>query len=213
MDITSLRQDYRQASLNEDEVNGDALVQFDMWFNQAVETSQPPNEPNAMTLATVDEHGAPDARIVLLKGFDQRGFFFFTNFGSQKGRQLALHPFAALVFHWPDLERQVRVRGSVTPLPDEESIAYFKSRPRDSQISAIASKQSTPIASRDTLEKLWQQTMHWLGDHPPEKPADWGGYVVAPTQIEFWQGRPNRLHDRLLYTRVGDGWKIDRLSP
>ncbi len=213
MDITSLRKDYRQASLNEDEVNGDALVQFEMWFKQAVETSQPPNEPNAMTLATVDEHGEADARIVLLKGFDQRGFIFFTNFGSEKGRQLALHPFAALVFHWPDLERQVRVRGSVTPLPDEESIAYFKSRPRDSQISAIASKQSTPIASRDTLEKLWQQTLHWLGDHLPEKPADWGGYVVAPTQIEFWQGRPNRLHDRLLYTRVGDGWKIDRLSP
>lgn len=213
MDITSLRQDYRQASLNEDEVNGDALVQFEVWFKQAVETSQPPNEPNAMTLATVDEHGAPDARIVLLKGFDQRGFIFFTNFGSQKGRQLAMHPFAALVFHWPDLERQVRVRGSVNKLPDEESIAYFKSRPRNSQISAIASKQSTPIASRDTLEKLWQQTTHWLGDHLPEKPPDWGGYVVDPTQIEFWQGRPNRLHDRLLYTRVGNGWKIDRLSP
>jgi pyridoxamine 5'-phosphate oxidase len=213
MDIASLRQDYRQAALNEEEAAADAIAQFKQWFEQAAQTCQPPNEPNAMSLATVDAQGQPDARIVLLKGVDERGFTFFTCYSSDKGKQLAANPAAALVFHWPDLERQVRIRGEVSRLPDAESNEYFQSRPRDSQISAIASKQSSRVPGREALEMTWYQTMQFLGDHATQKPFDWGGYVLAPRQVEFWQGRPNRLHDRLLYTRTGEDWKIERLSP
>jgi pyridoxamine 5'-phosphate oxidase len=166
----------------------------------------------AMTLATVDDRGVPDARMVLLKGFGPDGFRFFTNYGSSKGVELAANPRAALVIYWRELDRQVRIRGAVERLPSEDSDAYFVSRPRDSRIAASISPQSRPI-ERDQLDRRYEELERELAGADPDRPDFWGGYLVRPEAIEFWQGRDNRMHDRFLYTRQGEGWRIERLAP
>ena len=209
--IADLRRDYSQATLSENEVDSDPLKQFARWFQQALETEVP--EPNAMGLATVDSHGRPSLRIVLLKDFDARGFTFYTNYESRKGEQLLLNPHAALSFHWHDLERQIRIEGAVERVAAEESDAYFGIRPLKSRIGAIASAQSRPIDSREQLEQQFNQAETQFGQQPP-RPAHWGGYRLAPNWIEFWQGRRSRLHDRIAYQRNKDGsWLRQRLQP
>ncbi|HET9119314.1 MAG TPA: pyridoxamine 5'-phosphate oxidase [Solirubrobacterales bacterium] len=187
----------------------DPTAQFESWFADA-ERTVPLAE--AMTLATVDADGAPDARMVLLKGFGPDGFRFFTNYESAKGRELAADRRAALVIYWRELDRQVRVRGEVGRLPAGESDAYFASRPRDSQIAAAISPQSRPI-EREELDRRYAELAAELGDSDPRRPDHWGGYLLRPEVIEFWQGRESRMHDRLVYTRRPDGWEIERLGP
>ncbi|MGA8217875.1 MAG: pyridoxamine 5'-phosphate oxidase [Solirubrobacterales bacterium] len=187
----------------------DPMEQFAAWFAEARE-DVPLDE--AMTLATVDEHGRPDARMVLLKGFGPGGFRFFTNYESAKGRELAANPRAALVVYWRELDRQVRVRGEVVRLPARESDDYFASRPRDSRIASAVSPQSRPI-EREELDRRFEEMLRGLGDDDPIRPEHWGGYLVRPDAIEFWQGRESRMHDRFLYTRNEDGWTIKRLAP
>jgi len=189
----------------------DPMEQFASWFLEA-ETDVPLEQ--AMTLATVDADGAPDARLVLLKGFGADGFRFFTNYGSRKGDQLAANPRAALVLYWRELDRQVRIRGLVERLPAKASDAYFVTRPRDSRIAAAISPQSRPI-ERDQLDRLYEELARRLGEADPERPEHWGGYLLRPDQIEFWQGRDSRMHDRFLYTRKSgsEGWSIERLAP
>lgn len=182
--IADLRRDYSQATLSEQEVDSDPIKQFARWFQQALETEVP--EPNAMGLATVDSHGHPSLRIVLLKDFDTRGFTFYTNYESRKGEQLLLNPHAALSFHWHDLERQIRIEGTVERVAAEESDAYFGIRPLKSRIGAIASAQSRPIDSREQLEQQFNQAETRFGQQPP-RPAHWGGYRLSPNWIEFWQ--------------------------
>jgi pyridoxamine 5'-phosphate oxidase len=210
LNIASLRQDYMGESLNEADVSADPYTQFQRWFDEALRAELP--MVNAMTLATVGADGAPSARIVLLKGIDHNGFVFYTNYMSRKGRELAGNPRAALVFHWTDLEREVRVDGSVEKVTAAESDEYFASRPLGSRHAAIASPQSEVVASRAVLEARFNAAAADHGEAAP-RPAHWGGYRVLPTSIEFWQGRPSRLHDRLLYTRQDDRWTIVRLAP
>jgi pyridoxamine 5'-phosphate oxidase len=196
----------------EDEVERNPLAQFKRWYEEAVAAGV--QLPEAMTLATATPDGAPSARMVLLKGVDERGFVFFTNYESHKGRELAANPRAALVFHWPQTpRRQVSVSGSVEPLPAEESAEYFRTRPFGSRIGAWASRQSELIAGRDELERAFAELEgeHAEGEVP--RPPWWGGYVLRPNSVEFWQNRPNRLHDRLRYRRSGEDWIIERLSP
>lgn len=188
----------------------DPFEQFSAWYLDA-EREVPLAE--AMTLATVDADGAPDARMVLLKGHGPGGFRFFTNRGSEKGRQLAVRPRAALVVYWRELDRQVRVRGHVEPLSDPDSDAYFATRPRDSQLGAWASPQSEPIASREELDRRFAELTHEYRDRDVPRPSRWGGYLVVPESIEFWQGQVGRLHDRFRYSREDGGWRIDRLAP
>lgn len=210
--IADLRRDYALASLEVTNVVADPIAQFSTWFANASEARIA--EPNAMTLATLGPDGAPDARIVLLKGVDSRGFTFFTDYRSQKGRDLLSHPRAALVFFWPELERQVRIRGSVVPLAPEESATYYDSRPRGSRIGAWASEQSSVIADRTVLEtRVREVEAEYPGDSAPPLPPHWGGYLVAPTQLEFWQGRQSRLHDRIRYRLDASAWILERLSP
>jgi pyridoxamine 5'-phosphate oxidase len=209
--IADLRKNYTQAGLLETDVAADPFQQFKLWFEQAVAANL--LEPNAMTLATVTAEGKPSARIVLLKGFDEHGFVFYTNYSSQKGVELQQCPYAALVFLWGDLERQVRIEGKVELVSIEEATAYFHSRPASSQLGAWASDQSTTIADRSILETKLQQLETEYVDREIPKPTHWGGFRVVPTEIEFWQGRPSRLHDRLRYQLVDGGWKIDRLAP
>jgi pyridoxamine 5'-phosphate oxidase len=209
--IADLRKNYTQAGLLETDVAADPFQQFELWFEQAVAADL--LEPNAMTIATVTAEGKPSARIVLLKGFDERGFVFYTNYDSQKGVELQQCPYAALVFLWGDLERQVRIEGKVELVSIEEATAYFHSRPAGSQLGAWASDQSTVIADRSILETRLQQLELEYQDREIPKPAHWGGFQVVPTEIEFWQGRPSRLHDRLRYQLVDGVWKIDRLAP
>ena len=189
----------------------DPLVEFRHWFQAAVDARIP--TVNAMTLATVDERGRPAARVVLLKEVDDRGFVFFTNYDSRKGRDLAVHPFAALVAFWEPLHRQIRVEGAVERVAAADSDAYFASRPRGSQIGAIASPQSQPIANRAVLELRVAEIEGALGGAAPGRPAHWGGYRVVPDMIELWQGQLSRLHDRVRYRRDGDAWQRDRLAP
>jgi pyridoxamine 5'-phosphate oxidase len=235
MSIADIRREYNLAGLRRSDLDADPVVQFGRWFEQAAGArasgklrgaairiyksllglgSAERIDVNAATLATADKDGRPSARIVLLKGTDARGFIFFTNYDSRKGRELVENPNASMVFYWPDQERQVCVAGQATKIPRSESETYFKSRPRGSRLAAWASRQSEVIANREVLEKQWQELQaKYPGDDVP-MPPNWGGFVLAPSRIEFWQGRPSRLHDRFRYSKQADGnWLIERLSP
>jgi pyridoxamine 5'-phosphate oxidase len=211
MRIADIRQEYMRAGLAEKDAATDPFEQFDRWFRDVLQAELP--LPNAMTLATATAAGRPSARAVLLKGVDDRGFVFYTNYTSRKGLELAANPYAALAFVWADLERQVRIEGAVEKVSAEESDAYFESRPLGSRLGAWASPQSKVLPDRKTLATKVAAIVLRYGKHPP-RPLHWGGYRVVPEAIEFWQGRKNRLHDRLLYTRqAAGGWKIVRLAP
>jgi len=211
LSVHESRQDYNRLSLTEGELDPDPIRQFHRWFEAATLSAIP--EPNAMVLATASPAGRPSARIVLLRGYDERGFVFFTNYESRKGRELEANPHAALVFHWHDLERQIRVEGPVARIRVEESDAYFQSRPAGSRLGAWASRQSEVIADREILEARIRALEQQYADGQIPRPEHWGGYRVVPTVLEFWQGRPSRLHDRLRYTRSEGGWLIERLAP
>jgi pyridoxamine 5'-phosphate oxidase len=209
--IADLRIDYTQQSLIETDVNPDPIVQFQTWFDAAVAAQLP--EPNAMTIATSTPDGIPSARIVLLKAVDDRGFVFFTNYNSHKGQELLANPHAALVFLWTEQERQVRVQGRVEKIAPAESDEYYYSRPAGSRLGAWASNQSEVIPDRTVLETRLEELKHQHPDGDIARPDHWGGFRVIPTVIEFWQGRSSRLHDRLRYQKVTEGWTIDRLAP
>jgi pyridoxamine 5'-phosphate oxidase len=204
------RKDYMQAGLRETEVADNPIDKFTQWLTQAMEANM--HEPYAMTLATVDADNRPSARVVLLRGVDTRGFVFFTNYESRKGQALAAYPLAALLFYWPELERQVRIEGVVHQIDAQESDAYFHSRPLGSRLGAWASPQSQTIASREELERRLADASARYGEHPP-RPPFWGGYRVQPDTVEFWQGRPSRLHDRVVYTLVDGVWQLRRVAP
>ncbi|MGL4649860.1 MAG: pyridoxamine 5'-phosphate oxidase [Caldilineaceae bacterium] len=207
-----IRKEYERGRLLESEAPDEPLALFGEWLRAALEAGL--REPNAMTLATADAAGRPSARVVLLKGYDARGFSFFTNYASRKGLELAANPHAALCFWWGALERQVRIEGRVDKLPADESDAYYASRPLGSRLGAHVSHQSQVISGRALLEeRLAKLETEYSEQHPPQRPAWWGGYLLAPAAIEFWQGGPHRLHDRLLYTRAEASWRLDRLSP
>jgi pyridoxamine 5'-phosphate oxidase len=208
--LADLRKTYTRDALDESASLPDPLAQFDRWFGQALTGLVP--EPNAMTLATVGADGRPSTRIVLIKGIDARGLVWFTNYQSRKGQELALHPFAALQFHWVELERTVRVEGRVAKVSNEESDAYYASRPLGSRIGAWASPQSEVVASRQVLEDNEARYAAQFGEQPP-RPPHWGGYRLVPDRWEFWQGRPSRLHDRLHYRLEAGAWVRERLAP
>ncbi|MDX1941577.1 MAG: pyridoxamine 5'-phosphate oxidase [Saprospiraceae bacterium] len=213
LDIEHLRQDYRLASLEISDVKAHPVDQFEKWFQEALNAGVP--EPNAMTLATCTSEGRPSARIVLLKSFDEQGFSFYTNYNSRKGQDFTQNPYAALVFWWVELERQVRIEGRVEKVLPEQSIEYFQSRPKGSQIGAWASPQSQVIADRAELEqKVAALQEQYEKSEVLPRPEHWGGYLVRPDLLEFWQGRSNRLHDRIQYRLQEDkNWKIERLAP
>lgn len=199
-------------SLDEHSADADPFRQFESWYRDARATSNP--DPSAMTLATATPEGAPSARVVLLKSFDQLGFVFFTNYHSRKGHELMHNPRAALLFHWPELVRQIRIEGITHRVSAEESDAYFRTRPRGSQIGALASDQSRPIENRKVLEERVSELSAELRDREVPRPPHWGGYRLVPSALEFWQGRQDRLHDRIRYTRATGGeWRTERLSP
>jgi pyridoxamine 5'-phosphate oxidase len=235
MSLADLRREYNLAGLRRSDLDPDPIVQFQRWFDQASGARASGQlrkffvrlyksllmiggvevvDINAVTLATVDGEGRPSARVVLLKAIDHRGFIFFTNYNSRKGRELAGNPQAALVCYWPELERQVTVAGSVTKVPEKESDDYFASRPYGSRIGAWASDQSQTVRDRAEVESKWRQFERQYPGPEVPRPPHWGGYVLSPTRLEFWQGRPNRMHDRFRYTRQPDNsWLIERLSP
>jgi pyridoxamine 5'-phosphate oxidase len=209
--IQQRRREYVSHPFDEKDVAADPFRQFHQWFEQAVEAEQP--DPEAMTLSTVNETGGISARIVLLKDCDARGFVFFTNYESRKSREMGRDGRVALTFYWSTLARQVRIEGAVERVTPEESAAYFQTRPRGSRLGAWASPQSRPIADREALETLLREAQQRFGDGPIPCPPFWGGFRVLPEQIEFWQGRESRLHDRILYTPAANAWKITRLAP
>ena len=211
IDVAALREEYSSVALTEQDASPDPLEQFQRWLRGAVAEGIP--EPNAMVVATADPHGQPSARTVLLKGVDERGFAFFTNRRSRKGRELAENPAAAAVFPWIAIRRQVTVRGPVEQIGDDESDAYFATRPRGSQIAAWVSHQSDVVRSRSVLDEDLRAVLERFGDEPVPRPGHWGGYRIVPDEVEFWQGRPDRLHDRLRYVRDADGWRLERLWP
>jgi len=235
MALAELRREYNLAGLLRRDLEPDPISQFKRWFDQATGmrvggrlrkffvgiyktlsmlAGAESVEMSAMTLATADAQGRPSARVVLLKGIDERGFVFFTNYQSRKGQELELNPNAALVFYWAELERQICIAGTVTKIPEEESETYFRSRPRGSQLGAWASRQSDVVRDRSELEEKWKDLEGQYAEQQVPPPPYWGGYVLRPERIEFWQGRPNRLHDRFRYTRQADNrWLIERLSP
>jgi pyridoxamine 5'-phosphate oxidase len=211
VNISDIRREYMGERLDESDVARDAIAQFRTWFDETVRAQLP--MVNAMSLATSALDGAPSVRMVLLKGVDERGFVFFTDYDSRKSRELVANPRAALLFYWTELEREVRVEGAVEKTSDAESDAYFASRPLGSRLAATASPQSAVIASREILEERYAEAEKRYGESPP-RPSNWGGFRVVPDSIEFWQGRPNRLHDRLLYRKTPPGgWEIVRLAP
>lgn len=209
--IASIRKDYMLRSLSEVDVNKNPIKQFADWWDEAIDSNI--EEANAMTLATVNEQGYPSARIVLLKDFNENGFVFFTNYESRKGKSLLINPKASIVFFWKELERQIRIEGVVEKISEEESTAYFTSRPIESKIGAWASPQSKAIESRTFLEERFKHYEQQFSNHAIPKPPHWGGYIIKPSRIEFWQGRPGRLHDRIEYNKNNEGWTIERLAP
>lgn len=212
MDLAKIRREYVRPLLDEKDLDGDPMVQFRRWLEDALATD--PLEPTAMVLATVGEGGQPSARVVLLKGCDERGFVFYTNYESRKGEDLARHPKAALTFYWPVLDRQVRIEGAVEKTSREESEAYFRSRPEASRLGAWASRQSAVLPSREVLEEAVEEVTRRFAGADVPLPDFWGGYLLRPTAIEFWQGRESRLHDRFRYElRAAGGWTVARLSP
>lgn len=211
MSIADIRRDYQQTTLNEADVDADPIVQFERWFAEALRAEV--TEPNAMLLATATPDAYPSARVVLLKGVDQRGFVFYTDYRSRKGQELSDNPHAALCFFWPELERQVRIAGAVQRVSRAESDEYFQSRPLPSRIGAWSSVQSSVLASREVLEREVAANTQRFADGPVALPDHWGGYRVVPEEVEFWQGRPSRLHDRIAFRREGGQWHKRRLSP
>jgi pyridoxamine 5'-phosphate oxidase len=209
--LARMRQEYDERGLRKSDLVADPLEQFARWFDEA--RNAPILEPNAMTLATVDAAGQPSARTVLLKAVDRRGVTFYTNLESRKARELAVNARAALLFWWPPQGRQVRFEGEIERVDDAEADAYFATRPRGSQIGAWASAQSTVVADRAALDAAEREMAARFADGPVPRPPFWGGYRLVPTGVEFWQGRINRLHDRLRYTRRGDHWDLERLAP
>jgi len=207
-----IRKEYTQKALVESGIEADPVRQFNIWWQDALEAKI--IEVNAMTLATASADGMPSARTVLMKGFSEKGFTFFTNYNSFKGQQLSENPKASLLFFWKELERQVRITGIVGKISSEESNAYFQSRPRPSQVGAVVSPQSQVIESRQWLDEKYEDVLKQFENANVQRPAHWGGYIVRPVIIEFWQGRPGRLHDRIQYSLLADGkWKIERLAP
>lgn len=209
--ISDLRKEYTLNGLDKADVLADPIAQFRIWFNAALQANVP--EPNAMYISTVTENGRPDGRIVLLKDILNTGFVFYTNYESRKGKELTSHPFAAITFFYQELERQIRIEGRVEKVSPEQSDDYFNSRPRGSQLGAWVSNQSSVIENRDVLEARQRELEARFADQPIPRPPHWGGYQVIPDVIEFWQGRPSRLHDRIRYRKQNDNWIIERLAP
>lgn len=211
-DIAAIRQDYALGSLSESDVNNNPIVQFNKWFNEAIHSEV--IEPNAMVLSTVGEYSLPSSRVVLLKDLKEDGFSFFTNYLSRKGKEIDFNPHVSILFFWPELQRQVRIEGLIEKLPGEDSDEYFQSRPKGSRIGAIASPQSTTIPNRGFLEaRVNDLEKQYQEDEIVPRPDFWGGYLVKPLYIEFWQGRSSRLHDRISFQKIEDSWKIIRLAP